>query len=506
MTKIDKQPLVSVLINNYNYSRFLRYCIQSALDQSYQNIEIIFYDDGSKDDSVEVAKSFGEKVLVLAEENFGTHHLSFNQSNAVYQAFLRSTGEIICLLDSDDAFMKDKVLKVVEAFNSDPEAVLVQHFFNEIDDGNNFTGNIRPKEMKKVDPRKYIFKTNNLLGLFAQTSALSFRRSYLEKVLPVEIDDYDKINLDVRLSRQSALHGATVTLREPLSEYRIHGTNWINNLKDNSFYLDLLHQMYDFFNEKAELNQSEKIDLYKSVNRPDKKNIGLLYYYLFSKEPIGVKYRFLYESIFRKKILRKSIRNAIAKIINGRKKVFINEVLKSNGLDYSGPYIQFDKSWFIKFKSDKKELKRYRIETIIQSQESNAAYSMTENSPPMPMMAFPLVIYQSSNDYLSIVVKDMKFKDLVNFSLSIQKDKWYKISVDINNEKDQFKLLVNDELAVRGKTKNLYPEQEMTIGKGFMNRRWTGKMAYLKFYNPDNDEVFNYIDAGNLPDELIVRN
>ena len=48
--------LASILINNYNYSQYLDYCIFSLLSQTYKNIEIILYDDGSSNDSLEIAK------------------------------------------------------------------------------------------------------------------------------------------------------------------------------------------------------------------------------------------------------------------------------------------------------------------------------------------------------------------------------------------------------------------------------------------------------------------
>jgi glycosyltransferase involved in cell wall biosynthesis len=54
--------LVSIIINNYNYDRYLRQCIDSALNQTYKNIEVIVVDDGSTDDSRALIASYGTRI------------------------------------------------------------------------------------------------------------------------------------------------------------------------------------------------------------------------------------------------------------------------------------------------------------------------------------------------------------------------------------------------------------------------------------------------------------
>ena len=55
---MKKKPLVSILIASYNKEQYVKRCINSCLKQSYKNLEIIFYDDGSKDKSFDIAKKF----------------------------------------------------------------------------------------------------------------------------------------------------------------------------------------------------------------------------------------------------------------------------------------------------------------------------------------------------------------------------------------------------------------------------------------------------------------
>ena len=99
----------SVVIANYNNAQFIQECINSINSQSYKNIEIIFFDDNSKDNSIEVIEKF-ENVKIIknkAQTNFG----SLNQMNAFKKAVELSTGDIIFFLDSDDYFVNNKIEK-----------------------------------------------------------------------------------------------------------------------------------------------------------------------------------------------------------------------------------------------------------------------------------------------------------------------------------------------------------------------------------------------------------
>jgi len=110
------QPLVSVIINNYNYGRYLGQAIDSVLTQTYPNIEVIVVDDGSTDGSQEIIKSYGDKIISVLKAN-GGHASTFNAGFAV------SKGDIICLLDSDDMFFSTKVAEIVRVLRLMKELV-----------------------------------------------------------------------------------------------------------------------------------------------------------------------------------------------------------------------------------------------------------------------------------------------------------------------------------------------------------------------------------------------
>ncbi|RMF24293.1 MAG: glycosyltransferase, partial [Bacteroidetes bacterium] len=218
-----KQPLVSILINNYNNAPFLEECVRSALEQTYPHTEVIVYDDGSTDASLDILRAFGKDIVLLAPNpNFGARSINFNQAHAIWRAFQASRGDIVCLLDGDDAFLPTKVERVVDAFRTGTPT-LVQHLFTAVDERGKVVEPRRPARLivptREGFPsyRAFILRYHCLFHLFLQTSALSFPRPFLQKHLPIPPDPYDKLWADFRLSRRAAFEGSVVTLEEPLA-------------------------------------------------------------------------------------------------------------------------------------------------------------------------------------------------------------------------------------------------------------------------------------------------
>ena len=105
---------VSVLIANYNNQLHINECIDSIKKQTYQNIEIIFHDDFSTDNSIKCINQYSN-IKIIKNKKRGKYG-SFNQMNAYYRAFKKSSGDIIFFLDSDDLFKKNKIKTVVNEF------------------------------------------------------------------------------------------------------------------------------------------------------------------------------------------------------------------------------------------------------------------------------------------------------------------------------------------------------------------------------------------------------
>lgn len=91
----EKSPLVSIIVNNYNYERYLSEAIDSAIAQTYTHTEVIVVDDGSTDKSREIIANYGDRITPVLKENGG-------QASAFNTGLATSKGEIIIYLDSDD--------------------------------------------------------------------------------------------------------------------------------------------------------------------------------------------------------------------------------------------------------------------------------------------------------------------------------------------------------------------------------------------------------------------
>ena len=176
----------SIVIANYNNSNFIKDCINSLRSQTYKNIEIIFFDDNSTDNSRDVIKKFDN--IKIIQNKIQTKYGSLNQMNAFEKSVQLSTGDIIFFLDSDDYFKQDKVEKIINFFLKHKDKKIVFDFPTIIKDNKKF--NIKRK--------KKIF--NSYWGYIHPTSCISIRREFVDEVFNKTINDkFTDIWLDLRV-------------------------------------------------------------------------------------------------------------------------------------------------------------------------------------------------------------------------------------------------------------------------------------------------------------------
>jgi glycosyltransferase involved in cell wall biosynthesis len=119
-------PSVTVVIPCYNQGHFLRTAIDSAVRQTYGEVEILVVDDGSTDDTAKVARSYGPQVTLIQQPNAGL-------SAARNKAILRGAGQYIQLLDADDALHPQAIADKVALAESRPDAAAVRGGWCEMD-------------------------------------------------------------------------------------------------------------------------------------------------------------------------------------------------------------------------------------------------------------------------------------------------------------------------------------------------------------------------------------
>lgn len=113
-----EQPLVSVIIPNYNYAHYLPQAIDSALGQTYPRVDVVVVDDGSRDTSTAVLESYGGRIRWVSQRNQGV-------SAVRNQGVRLSRGEYLAFLDADDYWLPTKLERQMERFGRDPELGLV---------------------------------------------------------------------------------------------------------------------------------------------------------------------------------------------------------------------------------------------------------------------------------------------------------------------------------------------------------------------------------------------
>jgi len=241
-------PIASVVIDNFNYGRFLARAIESALGQGLApgELEIVVVDDGSTDESREVLGRFAGKVEAVFQPNQG-YAAAFNAGIA------RCRGAVVFLLDADDAWLEGKVRRVLDRFERERDLVAVEHFQRDAD------GELRPLEGAfPAWPDRYAL-TDYLEGRceFGATSGLAFRREALVKALPIPAE-FRFMYADDYLLLAALLQGPVGNIPEPLGLHRVHGANYYTGVLGDARKMEAERGMRAVFRARREAWFSER--------------------------------------------------------------------------------------------------------------------------------------------------------------------------------------------------------------------------------------------------------
>lgn len=218
-SNVKNTPLVSIIIGNYNYDSFVGKAIESALNQTYDNVEVIVVDDGSQDNSREVIAKYENQIIPIYKENGG-------QPSNYNAGFAASKGEIICFLDSDDFFVSEKIEKLVKVFQSSDEIGWCFHSVKLVDKNDKSLPKVSVTQDYATHQCDYrgLLKSGKIPPCIPPSSALCFKRSILEQILPMPApkiitnNDYYVKFMAIALSKGFILGDA-------LTVQKIHGNN-----------------------------------------------------------------------------------------------------------------------------------------------------------------------------------------------------------------------------------------------------------------------------------------
>ena len=180
-----KNNLISILITNYNKSKFLKKNLNSLFFQNYKNFEIIIFDDCSEDNSIKIIEKFrGVKLIKNKKKIFKSGPL--NQINGLIEAFKYSKGNIICLMDADDFFTKNKLFEINNYFTKNLNHKVVFNF---------------PLTSEKI---KFSIKDNKdylVWPTIFPTSCISIRRKFFEIFIKkIKKKKFENLEIDARIT------------------------------------------------------------------------------------------------------------------------------------------------------------------------------------------------------------------------------------------------------------------------------------------------------------------
>ena len=209
----NSEPLVSVIMNCYNGEKFLHDSIKSVLSQTYENWELIFWDNQSNDKSAKIFKSYNDKRF---KYYYASKHTLL--SEARNEANNRSSGEFIAFLDVDDFWQKDKLELQIPLFKDLNIAVVYGNLFviNE-------KLNTKKIFLKKQKPKGFIL--DELLKNYCTLLVtLIIRKSFLNNYQPA-FDNSFHIMGDFDLMIRMSVKCQFECVEKPIASYRMHKQN-----------------------------------------------------------------------------------------------------------------------------------------------------------------------------------------------------------------------------------------------------------------------------------------
>lgn len=204
---MEKQALVSIVIPVHNGEKYIKESINSCLEQTYKNIEIIVVDDKSEDNTLNILKSYGNRITVISVEKQN------GLGNVINIGIRKSKGKYIARMDADDIMYPTRIEKQVEYLESHPNCVAVGGQIDIIDENGDITGH-REYAVEDRDIKKNLF----LFQPFAHP-AVTLRRSTLEEIglYPENMWKVEDVKLFLILSTKGEFHN----LEDTVLKYRM---------------------------------------------------------------------------------------------------------------------------------------------------------------------------------------------------------------------------------------------------------------------------------------------
>jgi len=268
------QALVSVIIACFNSVRYLSCTIDSVLNQTYKNIELILVDDCSTDGTVALINEYmgrDQRIRLIQREQRGGRPAITKNTGLEY-----ITGEFVCFLDHDDYYHPKKIEYLVSSLIENPECVAAFHDIDLVDEHGNFLNRYLDnfiaeanEYIKRISASKYICSTR-----FFAFQSIKYAAIHTISIM-IATERFGRKNLsfdtrfqvcdDTDLWIRLGLSGQIIFLDKSLASYRQHATNITRNqIKVQEDALILME--YNFPRVSDKISEQEKILLTKRIS------------------------------------------------------------------------------------------------------------------------------------------------------------------------------------------------------------------------------------------------
>ena len=281
--------LVSIITPTYNHSKYIKQCIDSVINQTYKNWEMIIVNDGSTDNTIEVVQEYARdeaRIKVIDQLNIGIYRLADTYNRALSE----SKGKYVAILEGDDFWGKDKLKIQIRGMEEDNSVIVSYAKVNIVGSDSAKVFHTAPVKNKKLEqyynnkPAGRIFNVLLFEG-FIPALTIIIRK---KELLNIGGFHQGMVSVDGATLKELALLGSFKYEEVVLGSYRVYTTQVTKMypvLIREKFYSNTLK----FLNEKKNHPALKEFFRITEVNKYHKKKISIAYsrsgrYYLVRKE------------------------------------------------------------------------------------------------------------------------------------------------------------------------------------------------------------------------------
>ena len=210
----------SILISSFNKGKYLKKCITSCLNQKEKNFEVILFDNYSADNTSAILNNFKKKIRIFKKKRI-SNFPALNQIDLIQNAFKKSKGQIICLLDADDYFDKKKLITLKKIFSKRKKIDIIFDL---------------PTKIYSLYKKKFVNKKKfqkDIWPTIIPTSGISCRKTYFKNFIKKGyLKKYQNLEIDFRINVYSRnLNKNFIINNENLTNYRQVNDGIMSNIK-----------------------------------------------------------------------------------------------------------------------------------------------------------------------------------------------------------------------------------------------------------------------------------